>query len=95
MWTQWRDNRHILIPCVDAYLKMWAQSECGPDQDHGCMLAPGINKASLSHCAHFNVAWRSQTLTFGQAYILPNRILGFFIIRENVFILINMLECVS
>lgn len=23
---------------------MWAKSECGLDQDKGCMIAPGINR---------------------------------------------------
>lgn len=45
MQTHWTDNRHILIPCVDTFLEMWAHTECGQDQDKGPMLTPGINGA--------------------------------------------------
>ena len=44
--TMQTDNRHIIIPCVDTFLDMWAQSVCRQDQD-GPMLAPCINRARV------------------------------------------------
>ena len=44
MQTQWTDKRNILIP----FLKMWAQSECGKDQEKRPMFTPGINRARMS-----------------------------------------------
>lgn len=50
MRTPWTDRRHILIPRADRCLKMWAQSECGEDQDTARLLAAGINKAFYLEC---------------------------------------------
>jgi hypothetical protein len=38
----------MFLLIVFTCLKMWAQSECGQDQDKGSMLEPGINRASIT-----------------------------------------------
>ena len=46
IWSQFRYSGQIgekVLECVDVIANMWAQSECGQDQDKGQILKPGKN----------------------------------------------------
>lgn len=58
-----------MITIIYTALKIWTRSECGQDQDKGCMLEPGINRANEGH-VRFNSSAKLSPFRQGSGYTL-------------------------